>query len=100
VHEVTSPQAFEGLRMTGRKVRQPEATLAVIDHNISTDPNGAGMTDDSRLQIETLQKNCEEFGVPLFDVPDIRNGVVHVIGPRWPSVSEPRKSSMCWPPRP
>ena len=81
VHEVTSPQAFEGLREAGRKVRHPDATLAVIDHNISTDPNEAGMTDDSRVQIETLQKNCKEFGVPLFDVSDVRNGVVHVSGP-------------------
>ena len=81
VHEVTSPQAFEGLRMAGRKVRQPEATLAVIDHNISTDPNEKEMPDDSLIQIETLQKNCKEFGVPLFDVPDARNGIVHVSGP-------------------
>ncbi len=81
VHEVTSPQAFEGLRMAKRKVRHPEATLAVIDHNISTDPTEAEMTEDSRIQIETLQKNCKEFGVPLFDVPDVRNGVVHVSGP-------------------
>ena len=81
VHEVTSPQAFEGLRVAGRKVRHPEATLAVIDHNISTDPNETEMPDDSRIQIETLQKNCKEFGVPLFDVPDARNGIVHVTGP-------------------
>ncbi|MCK5622092.1 MAG: 3-isopropylmalate dehydratase large subunit, partial [Alphaproteobacteria bacterium] len=81
VHEVTSPQAFEGLRAAGRKVRHREATLAVIDHNISTDPNETGMTEDSRIQIETLQKNCKEFGVPLFDVSDVRNGVVHVSGP-------------------
>ncbi len=81
VHEVTSPQAFEGLRMAGRKVRHPDATLAVIDHNISTDPNETEMAEDSRIQIETLQKNCKEFGVPLFDVPDVRNGVVHVSGP-------------------
>lgn len=81
VHEVTSPQAFEGLRTAGRKVRHPKATLAVIDHNIGTDPNETGMTDDSRIQIETLQKNCKEFGVPLFDVSDVRNGVVHVSGP-------------------
>ena len=81
VHEVTSPQAFEGLRAAGRKVRHPKATLAVIDHNIGTDPNETGMTDDSRIQIETLQKNCKEFGVPLFDVSDVRNGVVHVSGP-------------------
>lgn len=81
VHEVTSPQAFEGLRAAGRKVRHPKATLAVIDHNIGTDPNETSMTDDSRIQIETLQKNCKEFGVPLFDVSDVRNGVVHVSGP-------------------
>ena len=81
VHEVTSPQAFEGLRMTGRKVRHPDATLAVIDHNIGTDPNETEMTDDSRIQIETLQMNCREFNVPLFDVSDVRNGVVHVTGP-------------------
>ncbi|MEN8196883.1 MAG: 3-isopropylmalate dehydratase large subunit [Pseudomonadota bacterium] len=81
VHEVTSPQAFEGLRAAGRKVRHREATLAVIDHNISTDPNETEMTEDSRVQIETLQKNCKEFGVPLFDVSDVRNGVVHVSGP-------------------
>ena len=81
VHEVTSPQAFEGLRAAGRRVRHREATLAVIDHNISTDPNETEMTDDSRIQIETLQKNCKEFDVPLFDVSDVRNGVVHVSGP-------------------
>ena len=81
VHEVTSPQAFEGLRTAGRKLRHREATLAVIDHNISTDPNESEMTEDSRIQIETLQKNCKEFDVPLFDVSDVRNGVVHVSGP-------------------
>ena len=81
VHEVTSPQAFEGLRMTGRKVRRTDATLAVIDHNISTNPAGGDVTEDSRIQIEALQKNCADFSVPLFDVPDLRNGVVHVVGP-------------------
>ncbi len=81
VHEVTSPQAFEGLRLNGRKVRRPEATLAVIDHNISTDPKKADVAEDSRIQIETLRQNCAEFGVPLFDVPDARNGIVHVVGP-------------------
>jgi len=81
VHEVTSPQAFEGLRMTGRKVRRTDATLAVIDHNISTNPAGDDVTEDSRIQIEALQKNCADFSVPLFDVPDLRNGVVHVVGP-------------------
>jgi 3-isopropylmalate/(R)-2-methylmalate dehydratase large subunit len=81
VHEVTSPQAFEGLQLNGRKVRRPDATLAVIDHNISTDPGGGDVSEDSRIQIEALQKNCRDFGVPLFDVPDVRNGVVHVVGP-------------------
>ncbi len=69
-HEVTSPQAFEGLRLAGREVRRPDLTLAVIDHNISTDPNETEVAADSRLQIETLRQNCAAFGVPLFDVPD------------------------------
>jgi 3-isopropylmalate/(R)-2-methylmalate dehydratase large subunit len=81
VHEVTSPQAFEGLQLTGRKVRRPDATLAVIDHNISTDPRGGDVSEDSRIQIKALQKNCRDFGVPLFDVSDLRNGIVHVVGP-------------------
>ncbi len=81
VHEVTSPQAFEGLRLAGRGLRRPDATLAVIDHNISTDPKATEVAEDSRLQIETLRRNCAEFGVPLFDVPDARNGIVHVVGP-------------------
>jgi len=82
VHEVTSPQAFEGLRSAGRKVRNPAATLAVPDHNVPTTNRGARIkNDDSRIQVETLQKNCRDFGVPLFDVDDIRQGVVHIIGP-------------------
>jgi len=82
VHEVTSPQAFEGLRNAGRQVRNPAATLAVPDHNVPTTNRGARIeNDDSRIQVETLQKNCKEFGVPLFDVDDIRQGVVHIIGP-------------------
>ena len=81
VHEVTSPQAFEGLRTSGRKVRRTAATLAVIDHNISTSPGGGDVSEDSRIQIETLVKNCAEFEIPLFDVPDVRNGIVHVVGP-------------------
>ncbi len=82
VHEVTSPQAFEGLRMTGRKVRRPELTLAVPDHNVSTtDRSGPIEDDESRIQIETLQKNCAEFEIPLFDVQDVRQGIVHIIGP-------------------
>jgi len=81
VHEVTSPQAFEGLRLAGRKVRRPGLTLAVIDHNIDTDPNKTDLAEDSRIQIDTLRDNCAAFGVPLFDVPDARNGIVHVVGP-------------------
>ena len=82
VHEVTSPQAFEGLRMAGRKVRKPEATLAVMDHNVPTTDRSEGIKEeDSRIQIETLSKNCKEFGVELFDLSDVRQGIVHIIGP-------------------
>ena len=82
VHEVTSPQAFEGLRMAGRKVRRPDATLAVADHNVPTTDRSKGIEDEeSRLQVDTLTKNCEEFGVPLFDMNDVRQGIVHIIGP-------------------
>src|SRR5260221_4235609 len=79
VHEVTSPQAFEGLRMTGRAVRRPDATIAVADHNTPT-TEGA-MDEESRIQVETLEKNVAEFGVPYFSMTDIRRGIVHVIGP-------------------
>ena len=82
VHEVTSPQAFEGLRMTGRKVRRPEATLAVADHNVPTEGRARGIADEtSRIQVETLEANCKEFGVPYFPLLDIRQGVVHIVGP-------------------
>jgi 3-isopropylmalate/(R)-2-methylmalate dehydratase large subunit len=82
VHEVTSPQAFEGLRQAGRLVRQPRATLAVPDHNVPTTDRANGITDpESALQIATLRDNCAEFGVPLFDVNDVRQGIVHIIGP-------------------
>src|SRR6188508_3260409 len=82
VHEVTSPQAFEGLRSTGRKVRRPDATLAVPDHNVPTTDRSQGIADEtSRIQVETLERNCEEFGVELFGMNDIRQGIVHVIGP-------------------
>ncbi|MEM7679908.1 MAG: 3-isopropylmalate dehydratase large subunit [Pseudomonadota bacterium] len=82
VHEVTSPQAFEGLRMAGRKVRNLGATLAVMDHNVPTTDRSEGIKEeDSRIQIETLRQNCEEFGVELFDILDIRQGIVHIIGP-------------------
>jgi len=82
VHEVTSPQAFEGLRATGRKVRRPEATLVVADHNVPTTDRSAGVTEpESRLQIETLERNVAEFGLPYFGMTDIRQGIVHIIGP-------------------
>ena len=82
VHEVTSPQAFEGLRLAGRKVRRPEATLAVCDHNVPTSKRSEGIKEeDSRIQVETLSANCKEFGVQLFDLNDKRQGIVHIIGP-------------------
>ena len=82
VHEVTSPQAFEGLRLNNRKVRRPELTLAVPDHNVPTTDRSKGIDDEqSRIQVETLRSNCKEFGVRLFDVNDKRQGIVHIIGP-------------------
>ena len=82
VHEVTSPQAFEGLRMAGRKVRVPQATFAVPDHNIPTRNQLQPIKDPiSAKQVETLRKNCKDFGVPLFDLGDPRQGIVHVMGP-------------------
>ena len=82
VHEVTSPQAFEGLRNTYRKVRSPERTLAVADHNIPTSNRSEGIKDEeSRIQVETLAKNASDFSVPYFKMEDIRQGIVHVIGP-------------------
>ncbi|MEL7513139.1 MAG: 3-isopropylmalate dehydratase large subunit [Pseudomonadota bacterium] len=84
VHEVTSPQAFEGLRMAGRKVRAPERTIAVPDHNVPTtqgreDP--AQMTEDSRIQVEALDKNAKDFGIHYYPMNDIRQGIVHIVGP-------------------
>ncbi|MFZ1427148.1 MAG: 3-isopropylmalate dehydratase large subunit [Geminicoccaceae bacterium] len=82
VHEVTSPQAFEGLRLTGRKVRRPDATLAVPDHNVPTSDRSLPIVDaTSRIQVDTLEDNCREFGVQLFGMRDVRQGIVHVIGP-------------------
>jgi 3-isopropylmalate/(R)-2-methylmalate dehydratase large subunit len=82
-HEVTSPQAFEGLRLAGRKLRRPDATIAVVDHNIATDSSRYGRIEDpeSRTQVETLERNVAEFGVPYIPLTDIRQGIVHVIGP-------------------
>jgi 3-isopropylmalate/(R)-2-methylmalate dehydratase large subunit len=82
VHEVTSPQAFEGLRMTGRKVRAPEKTLAVVDHNIQTTDRSKGIEDpESRLQVEQMAENAREFGIEYYDEHDRRQGIVHIIGP-------------------
>ena len=82
VHEVTSPQAFEGLRIQKRKVRKPKFTLAVADHNVPTTDRTKGINDqESKIQVDTLRKNCAEFGIPLFDMTDKRQGIVHIIGP-------------------
>lgn len=82
VHEVTSPQAFEGLRLTDRPIRRPERTIATPDHNVPTSDRSLPIADPiSRKQIETLRSNCQEFGVKLFDIGDVRQGIVHVIGP-------------------
>ena len=82
VHEVTSPQAFEGLRNSGRQVRAPNRTLAVADHNVPTTDRSVGIADEeSRIQVEALATNAAEFGVPYFAMEDIRQGIVHVIGP-------------------
>lgn len=88
VHEVTSPQAFEGLTIAGRKVRRPDCTLATVDHNIPTDPRdhiGSIASfikqDDSRLQVMTLERNVKQYGIPYFGMKDIRQGIVHTIGP-------------------
>jgi 3-isopropylmalate/(R)-2-methylmalate dehydratase large subunit len=95
VHEVTSPQAFEGLRLSGRRVRRPLSTLAVADHNVPTTDRSRGIADDeSRLQIETLAHNCEEFGIPFFAVSDIRQGIVHIIGPEQ-GFSQPGMTIVC-----
>jgi 3-isopropylmalate/(R)-2-methylmalate dehydratase large subunit len=82
VHEVTSPQAFDGLRLSGRRVHKPENTLAVADHNVPTENRQEAIKDlESKLQIETLSANAAEFGVPYFPINDIRQGIVHIIGP-------------------
>ncbi|NNG05718.1 MAG: 3-isopropylmalate dehydratase large subunit [Inquilinus sp.] len=95
VHEVTSPQAFEGLRMAGRTVRRPEATLAVADHNVPTTDRSKGIEDrDSRIQVETLEANCAEFGVPIFKMDDIRQGIVHIIGPEQ-GMTQPGMTIVC-----
>ena len=95
VHEVTSPQAFEGLRAANRRVRRPEATLAVPDHNVPTTDRSRGIDDEaSRLQVETLEQNCAEFGVPLIEMNDIRQGIVHIIGPEQ-AFTQPGMTIVC-----
>ena len=82
IHEVTSPQAFEGLRNSKRKVRQPKLTLAVADHNVPTTDRSKGISDqESKIQVETLDSNCKEFGIQIFGMNDKRQGIVHIIGP-------------------
>ena len=82
IHEVTSPQAFEGIRNSKRKVRQPNLTLAVADHNVPTTDRSKGISDqDSKIQVDTLAENCKEFGMQLFGMNDKRQGIVHIIGP-------------------
>ena len=82
IHEVTSPQAFEGLRSSNRKIRQPSLTLAVADHNVPTTDRTKGITDqDSKIQVDKLETNCKEFNVQLFGMNDKRQGIVHIIGP-------------------
>ena len=95
VHEVTSPQAFEALRVNGRKVRRPEATIAVADHNLPTTDRSRGITEpESRLQVETLERNVRDFGVPYFAVDDIRQGIVHIIGPEQ-GMTQPGTTIVC-----
>jgi 3-isopropylmalate/(R)-2-methylmalate dehydratase large subunit len=97
VHEVTSPQAFDGLRLAGRTVRRPGRTLATADHNTPTDgtPVAARIKDElSRVQVETLERNCEEFGVPVYSLGSDRQGIVHVIGPEL-GVTQPGMTIVC-----
>lgn len=95
VHEVTSPQAFEGLRLAGRRVRRPDATVAVVDHNVPTSDRSQPIEEaDSRLQIETLEKNVAEFGVPYFPLLSASQGIVHVVGPEQ-GISLPGMTIVC-----
>src|SRR5207302_10963319 len=95
VHEVTSPQAFDGLRAAGRKVRQAQRTVATVDHNVPTEPHGTPIPDPiAARQIEALQKNCKEFGVPLFDMDSPDQGIVHVIGPEL-GLTQPGMTIVC-----
>jgi 3-isopropylmalate/(R)-2-methylmalate dehydratase large subunit len=95
IHEVTTPQAFEGLKLAGRRVRRPDATIAVADHNVPTSDRSAGIDDpESKLQVDTLERNVREFGVPYFAVDSINQGIVHVIGPEQ-GLSQPGMTIVC-----
>jgi len=95
VHEVTSPQAFEGLRLAGRRVRRPERTVATPDHNVPTTDRSLPIADPiSRQQIDTLRTNCREFGVRLYDLNDVRQGIVHIIGPEL-GLTQPGMTIVC-----
>ena len=95
VHEVTSPQAFDSLRLAGRKVKHPEMTLATVDHGVPTSNRMLGIKDPlSKIQIEALENNCEEFGVTLFGISDPRQGIVHVIGPEQ-GITQPGMTIVC-----
>ena len=95
VHEVTSPQAFEGLRLAGRRVRRPELTVATQDHNVPTTDRRLPIADlISRRQIETLRRNCKEFDVRLYDLDDPQQGIVHVLGPEL-GLTQPGMTIVC-----
>jgi 3-isopropylmalate/(R)-2-methylmalate dehydratase large subunit len=97
VHEVTSPQAFESLRLEGRRIRRPDRTLATADHNVPTDGSTAAaqIRDQlSRVQVETLERNCAEFGVPIYSIGSRRQGIVHVIGPEM-GITQPGMTIVC-----
>ena len=95
VHEVTSPQAFEGLRNSARKVRKPNYTFAVADHNVPTSDRSKGIKNkESRIQVETLEKNCKDFGVTLFPLLDKRQGIVHIVGPEQ-GITQPGMTIVC-----
>src|SRR5687767_9115590 len=95
VHEVTSPQAFESLRLTGRGVRRPDLTVSTVDHNVPTTALDEPITDEiSALQITTLESNCAQFGIPLYGRGDRRQGIVHVIGPEL-GMTQPGLTIVC-----
>ncbi|MBO0739565.1 MAG: 3-isopropylmalate dehydratase large subunit, partial [Alphaproteobacteria bacterium] len=95
IHEVTTPQAFEGLKLAGRRVRRPDATIAVADHNVPTSDRSRGIDDpESKLQVDTLERNVKEFGVPYFPVDSVNQGIVHIIGPEQ-GLSQPGMTIVC-----